>query len=146
MFKITKRGNLDLTKKIRNLEKFINDDLAGELGELAVTHFKKGFAIGGKQTDDSSGGWVSKQDGSQSHLFRTGKLINSIKVSKYRRRAMVTSNTPYSRMHNDGLGWRTKSGRTKSGGMPQREFIGYSTVLNRNSRRYIVKRLRRILK
>lgn len=140
-FNVKKDGNLDFEKRLRMFTDWANNNLAGELGDIAYEHFIKAFpsstsSKGGKQTDASKGGWTPRKVKQKYPILnRTGKLKNSIHVKKRRRSATVYTNLNYASYHNYGIGR-----------LPKREFIGKSRALILKSRKYIYNGMNSIFK
>ena len=97
------------------------------VAEASKNHFVKGFRQGGKQTDESKTGWERRQIETPKTRGRGilvglggGHLWRDIEVLKETSDTIIigTSRIVYAARHNEGLL-----------GMPQREFIGPSNVL-----------------
>ncbi len=105
-------------------------------------HFLLGFRKGGGQTDKSIGGWRPRKYKTKADkatkkirgiLILRGHLRDSIRVIMATfKKIVIGSDLPYSARHNEGLA-----------GMPQREFIGHSKVLERKIEQKIGGRLER---
>lgn len=137
---VKKKGDIDLKSKLVDVNKLTKSkDLLGDLTDLAYNHFMESFPDspsdnGGGKTDDSSSGWL-KRSINYKHpaLNKTGKLIKSIK--KNRKKGMIYSDLDYASYQNTGGGW-----------LPKREFIGYSSELNRKTINLIKTRINKIFK
>lgn len=109
----------------------------------AVSHYEKGFARGGRQTDRSKGGWRPRQssrDSGRPILVKTTRLSKSIRVlskhlSRKKQRAVIGTRVPYGRFHNEGTAI-----------LPVREFIGDSRALDKNVERIITRSLDQFFK
>jgi phage gpG-like protein len=146
--------------KIKSTQVF-NSEIKRKLPiRLAVQiekHFREGFEKGGGQTDDSRGGWKTRDEDTEKKelskfggksrgiLVKSGKLRRDVKQREAHFNAIriATSNTTidYAEVHNRGL----KSGRGSGFTMPKREFIGASIVLEGRNNRMISGELKRML-
>jgi len=138
--------------KIKTAQQFdadIKRKLPIRLAAQAEKHFRSGFEKGGGQTDDSRGGWTarkkSEKGGRRGILIKSGTLRRDVKQRKagFNNIEVGTSarTVAYAQVHNDGL----RSGRGKGFTMPQREFIGHSSVLEARNMQVIKGHLKRML-
>lgn len=125
-------------------------DMVNEMGVMAVNHFTKSFANQGfddngikrwqpRKNEISGGiGMVRKRDkGSRAILVKTGRLRKSLRKHRSGLFAVtITSNVPYAAFNNDGI----------IGRLPKRQFVGYSSNLNKKIIARLDKRLQRIFK
>lgn len=138
------------------------------LGNIAKNHFLEGFRKGGGQTDASRGGWKErKTDPGRAILVKSGKLRRDIKVRKATFNKIVIGTggitKDYAEAQNEGTkmtvtekqkgyfiaqynkakGDKKKFWANMIGAqtitIPQREYIGNSTVLNRKLKKRIIK-------
>ena len=122
--------------------------MQNDIGQIALNHFTKSFRDQGF-TDESLQAWKPRKrvrgrnDEGRAILVKTGALRRSLRktnIGKYRVR--ISSNLPYSRVHNDGL----RAGRGKGFTMPKRQFAGKSATMDRKIRNKIHRRIRKIFK
>jgi len=100
------------------------------VGNTAKNHFTEGFRLGGRRTDKSRSGWKrrKRQDSGRAILVGkgTGTLRKDIQVRRKRFDYIVVGTGEdtknYAYVHNEGIG-----------NMPQREFLGHSTVLTKKT-------------
>jgi len=114
----------------------IQRNIAVRLSEMANKHFNRSFDRGGF-TDQTLIKWQPskrERDGRGKTLIDRGDLRRSIRpVQQNYRQSRIISDRPYSARHNDGLA-----------GMPQRQFMGTSAVLNKVSCKIIIEELNKI--
>lgn len=125
-------------------------DMVNEMGVMAVNHFTKSFANQGfddngikrwqsRKKEISGGiGRVRKRDaGSRAILVKTGRLRKSLRKRRSGLFAVtITSNVPYAAFNNDGI----------IGRLPKRQFVGYSSNLNKKIIARLDKRIQRVFK
>lgn len=129
-------------------------EILKDIEKNTIFHIQSNFAIGGGNTDRQSGKWKTKRTGEKSYLQASGKLKSNIKSKILRTQIKITSNLKYSSIHNNG-GYivTTKKQRnyflsqyyktkqkfwkylafSKKIKMPQRHFLGNSTLINRTN-------------
>jgi hypothetical protein len=137
---LKRRGNFSLKKSIA-LYKLQESRLPIILANDAKNHFTKGFRQGGGQTDE--GFWkkrkVDPKGGRRGILIgrKGGRLWKSIKtvMATFPRIEIASIGIVYSKRHNEGLD-----------GMPKREFLGESRILNANIKAQIFGEIRKIFK
>ena len=163
--------NIDEVMKSFKKEK---SQLPTILGNLAKNHFVEGFRKGGGQTNKSISGWKKRNyDTGRATLVKSGKLRRDIKVrhKSFNRIVIGTGNitSDYAKAHNEGAKmtvtkkqrgffiaqynnskknkelWKGLIG-AKTITIPQREYIGHSTQLNRKIVKRIYKETDRIWK
>lgn len=162
----------DLTnfnRKIKAIEDYLQNDLVHDIGVQSVNHFKDSFQNEGftdenlskwqkvKRTDGNSK-WYGFQYKSNSRGRRnfstaaasrpilsgeTQNLMNSIRYTGTGRKIIITSNTPYSKIHNEG-GAMKVFGKGNAI-MPKRQFMGDSKQLRRVIEQVVRNRFNRIL-
>lgn len=109
----------------------------------SLNHFLKGFRNGGGQTD--AGRWKNRKRAdkrTRSILVNTGALRRDIRVRRTTLKSIIigTQSIVYARRHNEGL--TDSRGR----GMPKREFLGDSKVLDKVNINIILKSIDKIMK
>lgn len=120
------KGDFELDKSVKAYSKF-KKRIPNILATNTVNHFKKGFTQGGKQTNDSIGGWKKRKHRKGGNiLVETGTLQRDIQKKKVSFLSTIigTSNitSDYAEVHNTG-----------SGSMPKREYIGDSDSLDKKN-------------
>ncbi len=79
---LKKKGDFKLDKSVKAYSKF-KKRIPNILATNTVNHFKKGFTTGGKQTNDSIGGWKERQHRKGGNtLVKTGTLQRDIQKRK----------------------------------------------------------------
>ena len=137
---IVQKGSFNFNK-VKIKSKAAKNELPRWIGITAKNWFLKGFRTGGGQTDSSTGGWAARKKANQGKsrgiLIQSGNLLNSIKViqSTFTRIVIGSTGLKYARRHNEGLQ-----------GMPKREFIGKSTVLEGRIRTKIKQKMNLIFR
>ena len=118
--KIEKKDDI-LVYDLPEVVKYVNDNMLGEIMELALNHYVSGFPtsnteLGGGKTNISQNGWLRRQeDYTHPALVKSGHLKNSLRIEN----DCIISETEYGEYHNDGV----------DGRLPQREFLGESDEL-----------------
>lgn len=122
-------------KKFRQVKKTMPLIIAND----AKNHFIKGFRQGGGQTD--KGKWIPRKKkesgGNRGILIHKGRLWKSIGVisASFDNIIVGSRGVKYAARHNEGLS-----------GMPQREFLGASKVLERKTIKTIEKEMKTMFK
>lgn len=135
---LKRKGDFQVDDSIKKY-KIIRKTLPLILANDAKNHFIKGFRQGGGQTD--KGKWVprkKKEKGSnRGILIFRGRLWKSITIKSATFNSIVVGSVgvKYAERHNEGLS-----------GMPQREFVGRSKILERNITKTIEKELGKMFK
>jgi phage gpG-like protein len=142
------KGIPDLVKESEKFKKRITIKVAN----LAKNHFLDGFRKGGRQTDQSRGGWKPrkksdpKKRGRRAVLVSRGTLRNDIDTRKTTFEEIVIGTSEvtedYAHVHNEG----GRSGRGKGFDMPQREFLGKSRKLDAKIKRKVLQELKKVYK
>jgi phage gpG-like protein len=104
-------------------------------GRIMVDFFKQNFNLQGFM-DGSLHRWKPLKTPEQHRiLIESGRLMNSIKLSKVSfKRTVVVSNVDYAEEHNEGID------------APKRQFIGYSKTLEKKLENQIIKDIENIFK
>lgn len=134
---IKKRTSIDLSKNTVKLTNLIQRGLPKILGNEAVNFFKKSFKNQGWE-DKNLVKWKKRKnnfDAGRAILVKSGDLRRSIVKNVGIKRVVISTNVPYAKKHNYGLGR-----------MPKRQFMGTSIKLTRNMKSTIVKEINKILK
>ena len=122
-------------RKKRLLPK-VKRNITVRLSEMANKHFNRSFDRGGF-TDSTLVKWMPSERaraGQGKTLIDRGDLRRSIRTVKQTfRQSRIISDRPYSARHNVGLA-----------GMPKRQFMGQSAVLNKVSKKIIIEELNKI--
>jgi len=135
---IERKGDLGMGESL-NKFKQIKKNMPLILANDTKNHFIKGFRQGGGQTD--KGKWIPRKKkekgGNRGILVYRGRLWKSIKIKSATFNSTVVGSVgvKYAERHNEGLA-----------GMPQREFIGKSKVLEAQITKTIEKQLIEIFK
>ena len=136
---IKKIGSFGIDKLKTVLNTF-NNKVPKIIANEVKNHFLEGFRQGGKQTNESRGGWTARSTRARRNqgralLVDTGALRGDILTRQVSPRRIVvgTRNVPYSVYINEG-----------TDKMPKREFIGESTALELKIKRIIEKGLENI--
>jgi phage gpG-like protein len=134
-------------KILNDLKKFDAKipQMVSEMGSTAQNHFIKSFSNQGF-TDEVLQKWKPRKK--ERYRTRGGKLVDDTsrgiligkgsgqlrrslrRVSLGRYGVMIKSDLPYSRIHNEGL--MGKAWGKYPFKMPQRQFVGYSRIMNRD--------------
>ena len=118
----------------------MTDEMMPIIGNEAVNHYKYSFVKQGFE-DEVVEKWeprkrIDRKRPGRGILIDTGALRRSPRwARKSRYEALISSNLPYALRHNEGLS-----------GMPKRQFVGYSGVLNRRIVRKFDQRIKNIFK
>lgn len=134
---ITKKGDFKLGKAVK-IFKLAKSNLPLIIGNDATNHFKKGFKQDGGQTD--AGVWKKRKKDPKGKrrgilIGLTKDLSKSIKLTEYSfsKIAVESVGVPYAARHNEGLD-----------GMPKREFLGDSKVLERKTEKTIREEIKKV--
>lgn len=130
---------------LKSVEKKVRTQLEvalTEMGNEAKNHFVKSFRDGGF-TDKNLQKWKPRKDrGARSQgravLVKSGNMRRSIirrPVNKSNLSVVISTDVPYSAVHNFGL----RAGRGKGFIMPKRQFIGDSYQLNEKVKKIIIR-------
>lgn len=132
-----------LKDKVREYNAFMHA-FKIKAGEEAVRHFKENFDRQGF-VDSSVNPWEARKSSVQTHniLHKSGALKESIRVFGYTHDGVtVGSDIPYAQIHNEG-GWALAYGKHPFL-MPQRQFIGSSSLLERTLIIFLQEGIKRI--
>jgi len=114
--------------KIRlEVDRAINDVLPREVGNKAVELFRENFV---KEQFFDGDRWAElkpktverKRQNKNRILFQSGDLARSFHIEPGKGSVVITSDLPYSRIHNEGL--EGKAWGKHSFTMPKRQFMG----------------------
>ena len=130
-------NKFDLDKKLAMVEK-IKKSLPIQLGNMIRTNSLQAWQKQG-WTNTGFVKWEprksKKNDKGRAILVKTGKLRNSIKVTRATwAKVIVGSSRKYAKAHNVGVGK-----------MPKRQFLGDSVILERKLRVTIVSAINKVL-
>jgi phage gpG-like protein len=101
------------------------DQMVPVMGNDALNHFKDSFQNQGF-TNETTEKWKPRRRPDRKRpgraiLIDTGRLRRSLRYSRLKQYTVqIQSNVPYANRHNEGLD-----------GMTQRQFVGYSSKLNK---------------
>lgn len=158
----------DLSRQINAGEKFFRS-LPKIVGNAAVNHFKDNFKREGFW-DKGVKKWAPRKrhEPGKNILVQSGRLRRSIRHRTFGSRVVVfTDGIPYAKIHNEGgrvsgtakvkaHNRKIKRGRTTkivavrahnrsfNYTMPQRQFMGNSTALNRKIEKYVAEQFNKI--
>ncbi|BDD11664.1 hypothetical protein FUAX_40960 (plasmid) [Fulvitalea axinellae] len=144
----------DFIQNIKALQDYINTEALDDIGDEAVSHYKKSFrdeAFSDKSEKDMPWQEVKRRQGNKRKKRAantrkiltgdTGDLGRSIDYRKENRAVIITNPKIYAKVHNEG----GKAGKTEFT-MPKRQFIGPSLILNRKLKSRLTRNFKRILK
>jgi len=137
---LKRKGSFKLGKAIGAF-RLAKSTLPVVIANQSKNHFSKGFQQDGGQTD--KGFWQKRKKdpkgGRRGILIgrKGGRLWKALKVvsSTFSKIEIAVTGIVYAERHNEGLD-----------GMPQREFLGQSRVLDSKNRKIIVATLRKIFR
>jgi len=138
--KLTKKGDFFDQKESIQQIKF---RILKEISIVGLSWYKKGFVEGGGRTD--KGKWLPRAknfEPERAILVKTKNLSRSLKVARITQNEavltseMIGTSYDYASDHNEG---------NISKNLPQREFLGVSTPLNKNIGKVIEKMLKKWL-
>lgn len=125
-----------ITKKIQAKLDKATKEARSEIGNMAISHFKKSFDMEGFNNTPFMHWKLLKKPRygiykNRKILTKTGALKNSMRyrtrVGKKTFSVLVFSKLPYAAVHNEGL----RAGRGNGFKMPKRQFMGYSKELEK---------------
>jgi phage gpG-like protein len=125
----------DFIEKLKKINNYLNEGVFEDVGNEAVSHYKKSFRDEGF-TNRNLKKWkeVKRRINPRNPkaaaatlpiLTKSGELGDSIKHSKEGRKVIIRSDKVYAQVHNEGL----RAGRGKGFKMPKRQFVGKSDEL-----------------
>jgi len=135
-----KKGGFGLKKAI-GLFKLAKSSLPKVIANDAKNHFLLGFRQGGGQTDASKGGWQKRKKDPKGArrgiLILRGRMMKALKTvsATFSKIEIAIIGIAYAQRHNEGLD-----------GMPKREILGKSSVLDAKTKRTIERELRKIFR
>ncbi len=135
---IERKGDFKVNESVKKFRR-VKKTLPLILANNAKNHFVKGFRQGGGQTD--KGKWIPRkkkeEGGRRAILVFRGRLWKSIGIisASFDKISVGSRGVKYAKRHNEGLD-----------GMPQREFVGPSKVLEKESRKKIENEMKKMFK
>ncbi len=127
----------DIVKEFKRLQ----TTLPRVIANTAKNHFLEGFRTGGGKTDKSRGGWTARKQGARRNqgraiLVDSGVLRRDIDVRRtdFNNIVIGTATADYAVYINEG-----------TDNMEAREFLGDSTELNKEVKKMIEGRMKKIL-
>lgn len=143
------KNKFDLNKVAKGIRPVLEASLI-LIGNEAKNHFVGSFRLQGFQ-DVNVDKWKprKKQDkrAGRAILVKSGDLRRSIRresLNKARLSVTIATDLPYARIHNEGL--EGKAWGKAPFKMPQRRFIGHSTVMNDKIKKTITKQINNLFK
>lgn len=150
-----KTNNLNLDEKIRRLKHYLQEDAPEIIGTEAVNFFQESFQNEGF-TDKTLQKWkevkrrLNARSGERKAAAsrpiltgETGELADSITYHIQGTDAVISSDKPYAKAHNEGT---DNAGRNHNVSIPQRRFVGPSETLDQTIMDIIEADIDRILK
>lgn len=127
--------------------------MVNDMGQIALNHFTKSFRDQGF-TDQHLETWkprkrLRQRDSDSGRGILIGKGTGNLRklrkqnIGKYKTRILANEAArKYARVHNEGL----RAGRGSGFQMPKREFVGFSSVMNRKIKQKINSKIHSIFK
>lgn len=138
--KFTKKGDFFEQKEPIQQVKF---RILKEIAILGLSWYKKGFVEGGGRTD--KGKWVPRANNFEPEraiLVKTKNLSRSLKVDRITQNEAVLSSEMFGTAYDYAIDHNSGDPSKR---LPQREFLGVSTPLNKNIEKVVEKMIKQWL-